>query len=192
MILHYCTDETPRRKKAPLRLRSAISKSCAFLPKFSPLCFLCFLLFKFFGCGWPRCGFAALRLKKGRSEVRGMMVRGLIRKTPSAIPLTSRFFRKIGGHGILPQRNAKSTEIGTYGVSSLRSLRSLAASSIWLRLRRSGESVVQFFCLPRAARCSPVQRRFDFSRRGGQKYGGRNIIHPAAPRAERSGPISFF
>ena len=54
------------------------------------------------------CDFATLRLKIGLSEVRGMMVRGIIRKTPSAIPLTnipltSRFFRQIGGPGILSE-----------------------------------------------------------------------------------------
>jgi hypothetical protein len=34
---------------------SAICENSAFSAKFFPLCFLRFLLFRFFGCGLPRC-----------------------------------------------------------------------------------------------------------------------------------------
>ena len=51
---------------------SAIPENCAILAKFFRLCFLCLLLFKFFvfkffGCGRPRCGLANLALDCSRS-----------------------------------------------------------------------------------------------------------------------------
>jgi hypothetical protein len=53
---------------------SAISESCAFLAKFFRLCLLRLLLFKFFGCGLPRCALAAWRLCVESHLVRGITV----------------------------------------------------------------------------------------------------------------------
>jgi hypothetical protein len=43
------------------------------LAKFFILCFLCLLLFKFFGCGWPRCDLATLRLHLLSSSVKSVV-----------------------------------------------------------------------------------------------------------------------
>ena len=62
----------------------------------------------------------------------------------------------------LPQRNAKNTEIGTYGVFSLRSLRSFAAIHFCLRFCRSGLQYVRVAhyredFLPRISRISRMK-----------------------------------
>ena len=49
-------------RKEVKSLCNAICENSAFSAKFFPLCFLRFLLFRFFGCGLPRCALASLRL----------------------------------------------------------------------------------------------------------------------------------
>jgi hypothetical protein len=54
-------DTSPPKQIGVRLFRSAIYENSAFSTKFFPLCFLCFLLFRFFGCGLPRQVFRGSR-----------------------------------------------------------------------------------------------------------------------------------